>query len=78
MVCGRSGQIGAIFASMVLMLLICDIFLYIYFTDRPPTRPTKAQELKLESDQFSGFLSLKAYIDLVRHYSKTKIAYFLV
>jgi len=71
-------KIGAMFASVVLMLLICDVFLYIYFTDRPPTPPTKAQELKLESDQFSGFLSLKAYIDLVKHYLKTKISCFLV
>jgi len=65
-------KIGAIFATMVLMYFICDIFLFIYFTDRPPAPPTKAQELKIESDQFSGFLSLKAYIDLLKTLFKNK------
>ena len=65
-------KFGAIFATMVLILLIYDILLFIFCTDRPPTPPTKAQELKLESDQFSGFLSLKAYIDLLKALFKNK------
>jgi len=65
-------KLGAIFATMVLMFLVCNVFLFIYSTDRPPTPPTKAQELKIESDQFSAFLLLKAYIDLVKTLFKNK------
>jgi len=65
-------KLGAIFATMVLMFLVCEIFLFIHFTDRPPTPPTKAQELKIESDQFSGFLSLKAYIDFIKTLFKNR------
>jgi len=65
-------KLGAIFATMVLMFLVCDIFLFIFFTDRPPTPPTKAQQLKVESDQFSRFLSVKSYIDLVKTLLKNK------